>query len=78
MLHFAQLDADFIGLSSIEPDKESQDFKAVSKARTRDQFGKVKKRFLKLYKSKQWESQVRLITPLLLFSLTLNACLMSL
>ena len=73
MLHFAQLDADFIRLSSIEPDKESQDFKAVSKARTRDQFGKVKKRLLKLYKSKQWESQVR---PLLLFSLTLNACLM--
>lgn len=68
MLHFAQLDAYFIRLSSIEHDKESQELKAVSKARTRDQFGKVKKRFLKLYKSKQWESQVRLITPLLLFS----------
>ena len=50
LLYFAQLDAYFISLSSNDPDEEPQELKPVLKARTRDQFGKAKRRFLRLYK----------------------------
>ena len=52
LLHFVQLEDYFISFSSNEQDKQPQALKSVSKARIRDQFGKAKKRFFKLYKSK--------------------------
>ena len=47
-----QLDDYFISFSSNDQDEQPQALKSVSKARIRDQFGKAKKRFFKLYKYK--------------------------
>ena len=47
-----QLDDHFISFSSNDQDEQPQALKSVSKARIRDQFGKAKKKFLKLHKCK--------------------------
>ena len=47
-----QLDDYFISFSSNDQDEQPQALKSVSEARIRDQFGKAKKKFLKLHKCK--------------------------